>query len=62
MNVIISRQTDPYTNLAAEEILYNQLQEDILFLWRNVPSVIIGRNQEVLAEVDTAYSSAWEPP
>lgn len=56
MNMIISRQTDPYTNLATEETLYNQLQEDILFLWRNTSSVIIGKNQEVLAEVDTAYA------
>ena len=38
--------TDPRINLAAEDYLLHQAgAEDVLFLWQNASSVIIGRNQ-----------------
>ncbi|TPX33103.1 hypothetical protein SmJEL517_g03916 [Synchytrium microbalum] len=43
----LSRITDPYTNLALEDWLFQQKTASsyVLFLYRNSPSVIIGRNQ-----------------
>ena len=43
---------NPYFNLAAEEFLVKNKNEEIFMLWRNSSSVIIGRNQNALAEID----------
>lgn len=48
--------TNPYFNLACEEfLLENKKNEDIFMLWRNDPSVIIGRNQNAYAELNIDY-------
>lgn len=52
MNLIIEKSTDPYHNLAREEILLSAVREDTIYLWRNRPSVIVGRHQNTLAEID----------
>lgn len=45
--VFRSRSHNPYFNIAAEHWIFNNYhsQEDILYLWCNEPSVIIGRYQ-----------------
>lgn len=54
--IIISEETDPYYNVALEhELLKNQDENTILFLWQNEPSVFIGRNQNLYAECDIQY-------
>lgn len=50
--------TSPYFNLAAEEYLLKQTQDDIFMLWQNEDSVIVGRYQNSLAEVDIDYIEA----
>ena len=52
MNLLIEKSFDPRHNLAREEVLLSEADTDTLYLWRNRPSVIIGRNQNTLAEVD----------
>ncbi len=47
--------TEPYHNLATEEYLLKEFKEPILRLWRNSSSIIIGRNQNALAEIDYQY-------
>ena len=47
--------TDPYYNLAAEEFLFTGLQEPVFRLWRNSPSVIVGRYQNAAAEINAGY-------
>lgn len=49
---LISEIHDPYFNLATENFIFNDMSadENILFLWRNCPSIIIGRNQNPWAE------------
>ncbi len=49
--------TDPAVNLAMEEYVLRYLpaESDYFLLYRNEPSVIVGRNQNVLEEVDDFY-------
>ncbi|MBI9051537.1 MAG: lipoate--protein ligase [Anaerolineaceae bacterium] len=49
--------TDPHINLAIEEYLLRNLntQEDVLLFYINEPSIIIGRSQNTLAEINHAY-------
>lgn len=54
MKIIYNSSLDPYFNLAAEEYLLRHAGENIFMLWRNDRSVIIGRNQNAYAEVNTA--------
>ena len=47
---------DPAYNLAFEEyVLQNYRQGDILILWQNANSVIVGRNQNAEAEINRAF-------
>ncbi|MBQ7222249.1 MAG: lipoate--protein ligase [Bacteroidales bacterium] len=55
MICIIDKSTDPYRNLAAEEYIFERFDEPVFRLWQNSPSVIIGQNQNALAEIDYAY-------
>lgn len=45
----------PFINLATEEYLLKHSEDDIFMLWQNDDSVIIGRHQNTLAEIDTDY-------
>lgn len=48
--------TNPYYNLAVEEYLLNNSDDDIFMLWQNSPTVVIGRNQNAYAEVKLDYA------
>lgn len=53
MRLIIEDSFDPRHNLAREETLLEQAREDTIYLWRNGPSVIVGRHQNTWTEVNT---------
>lgn len=55
MQCYVDTTTDPYYNLAAEEYLLVSKDEPVFRLWRNSPSVIIGRYQNALAEINTGF-------
>jgi len=55
MRVIHNTSTDAAFNLATEEWLLRNTDEDIFMLWRNAKAVIVGRNQNSAAEIDEAY-------
>ncbi len=46
---------DPYFNLAAEEYFLKHFQEDFFMLWRSRPSVVVGKHQNALAEINHAF-------
>lgn len=52
--------TDPHVNLALEEHLLRRvdLPEDLLLFYINEPSIIIGRNQNTLEEINKDYVEA----
>lgn len=56
MLFITNKHTDAYFNLATEEYLLKNFSEDIFMLWQNEPSVIIGKHQNVWAEVNIPYT------
>jgi lipoate-protein ligase A len=56
MRYIYNPSTDPAFNLAAEELLLTESAEEIFMLWRNRQAVIVGRNQNTLAEIDEAFT------
>ena len=64
MKTILSHSTDPYFNLAWEEYIFKHIlsDEDILLLWRNTPSVIVGRNQIIYSEVNVSYCKEADIP
>ncbi len=53
VRVIRTNSTDPFLNIATELHLFASLPShtQTLYLWRNAPSVILGRNQNAWAEV-----------
>jgi len=55
MKLIVSPFTDPIRNLALEEFLLRHTDDSWLILYRNEPSVLIGRHQNPLEEVNVAY-------
>ncbi len=55
MYLIDNPLTEPYFNLATEEYLLDNFDENIFMLWRNEPSVIVGKFQNSLAEINLDY-------
>jgi lipoate-protein ligase A len=55
MLCILRTETDPYFNLAAEEYVLREFTDDCFMLWRNGPSVIVGKHQNTLAEINYDY-------
>lgn len=55
MYCIENRCTDIYFNLAAEEYLLKKKSGSYFMLWQNTPSVVVGKHQSILAEVDMAF-------
>jgi lipoate-protein ligase A len=55
MLLILRNQTNPYFNIAAEEYVLKHYSEDVFMLWQNEPSVIIGKHQNTLAEINHQY-------
>jgi lipoate-protein ligase A len=58
MNLYIkSDSTDPYRNLALEQTIFDRLdrRHNYFMLWQNHNSIIIGRHQNTVEEINTAF-------
>lgn len=53
---------DPYFNLAAEEYFLKNFQEDFFMLWRSRPSVVVGKHQNALAEINHEFVREHQIP
>ncbi len=49
--------TNPYFNIAAEEYVLKEIEDDVFMLWRNNPCIIVGKHQNTLAEINLDYVS-----
>ena len=54
---INNNSNDPHFNLALEEYVLKALnpREDYVILWQNKPSIIIGKNQNAIEEINQKY-------
>ena len=55
MRIILSKKTDPFINLATEEYLLKNFKEDIFYLYINSKSIIVGKHQNTLAEINYKF-------
>jgi len=55
MQIIYSQSNSPTFNLAAEEFLFSERKDDLLYLYVNKSSVIVGSNQVIQNEIDQNY-------
>lgn len=56
----INTSKDPYFNLATEEYLISNpnITDEILLLWQNNNTIVIGRNQNTIEEINNEYVRA----
>lgn len=54
--------TDPYFNLASEEYFLKDFEEDFFLLWRSQPTVVVGKHQNALAEINHEFVSTHQIP
>ncbi len=54
---IINNSRDPYYNLALEEYVVTAMPEgeDYFILWQNEPTIVVGRNQNTIEEINLAF-------
>ena len=52
---INSSSNDPFLNLATEEYLLKNTEHDVFMLYSNTPSIIIGKHQNALSEINLDY-------
>lgn len=57
VKIYLSTENDCYVNQAIERKLFRR-REPALYFWVNGPCVVLGANQNVYREVDTAYAAA----
>jgi lipoate-protein ligase A len=50
-----SQSTDPYFNIATEEYFLKNFADDFFYLYINRPSVIVGKHQNTMAEINVPY-------
>ena len=55
MLLINNTNTNAYFNLAMEEYFLKNTNEDICLLWQNENSIIVGKNQNTLSEINYDY-------
>ena len=58
MNCLLNTSTDPYFNMAFDSYVLENTDFEGVYLWQNAPSVILGLNQNVYAEVNLPYLRA----
>ena len=56
MLYVLSNYNDPFWNLACEEYLLKNKNEDVFMLWRSKPCVIVGKHQNTYAEINYRFT------
>ncbi len=55
MLIILSQTNNPFHNIATEEYLLKNFKEDVFFLYINSKSIIVGKHQNTLAEINYSF-------
>lgn len=53
---------DAFSNIATEEYLLKEKNEEIFILWQNEPAIIVGKHQNALAEINVPFVMANKIP
>jgi lipoate---protein ligase len=56
MLCVCTENTDPWFCLAAEEYFLKNFSEEIFMLWQSIDTVVVGKHQNVLAEINYPYT------
>lgn len=56
MIYIENHQTDPAYNHAIEEYFLKETKESVFMLWQNVPTILLGKNQDTFQEINLDYT------
>lgn len=58
MKYIVNHSNNPYYNIALEAYAFRELtgEDELFILWINEPSIIIGRNQNAIEEINKEYT------
>jgi len=62
MRLILNDNTSAYYNLACEEYMATQYDEDMFMMWTSVPSILIGKHQNTYSEINVEYVEAHKIP
>lgn len=54
--------TDPYFNHAVEEYFLKNFNDECFILWQNIPSILVGKNQNTFAEINLDYVKEHDIP
>jgi lipoate-protein ligase A len=55
MLCILNKSLDPYFNQATEEYFLKNFSENIFMLWQNDFTIVVGKHQNTLAEINVEY-------
>lgn len=55
MRYYLNSSTDPAFNLAAEQYLLENADEDCVMLWRNHNTIVVGKNQNTLSQINPEF-------
>ncbi len=55
MLIILSEHNDPFQNIATEEYLLKNFNEDIFYLYINSKSIVVGKHQNTLSEINYKF-------
>ncbi len=55
MKCILSKSTNPYFHLAAEEYLLRNSKDEFCIIWKSKPVVVVGKHQNALAEINYRF-------
>ena len=57
MQYIQSTSSDPRWNLALEEFVFSHMDptQEYFILWQNHNTIVIGKNQNTIAEINSAF-------
>ncbi|GET27208.1 lipoate--protein ligase [Prolixibacter sp. NT017] len=58
MYYLVSSSNDPYFNIASEEYLLKNFTDEFFLLYINEPSIIVGKHQNTLSEINLDYVEA----
>ncbi|MGD9993814.1 MAG: lipoate--protein ligase [Salinivirgaceae bacterium] len=51
-----SQTNNPYFNIATEEYLLKQFNDDFFYIYINEPSIVVGKHQNTMAEINVPYA------